>query len=79
MESLLLGRGSLRYNGRTADPAPGAEKPYYLARDQWERRTPAAQGMDAGLLDKAIAWAKTECAGGTQASLPASRLSSDTL
>ena len=40
--------------------APEAEKPYYPARDQWERRTPAELGMDAGLLDKAIAWAKTQ-------------------
>jgi CubicO group peptidase (beta-lactamase class C family) len=40
--------------------APEAEKPYYPARDQWERRTPAELGMDAGLLDAAIAWAKTE-------------------
>ena len=74
-----MGRGSLRYNGRTAVPAPGAEKPYYPARDQWERRTPAEQGMDTGLLDKAIACVKTERAGGTQASLPVSKLSSDTL
>ena len=58
---------------------PEAEKPYYPAHDRWERRSPAELGMDAGLLDKAIAWAKTERAGGTQASLPASRLSSDTL
>jgi CubicO group peptidase (beta-lactamase class C family) len=40
--------------------APEAEQPYYPARDQWERRTPAELGMDAGLLDKAIAWARTE-------------------
>jgi CubicO group peptidase (beta-lactamase class C family) len=40
--------------------APEAEKPYYPARDQWERRTPAELGMDAGLLDGAIAWAKTQ-------------------
>ena len=59
--------------------AAEAEQPYYPARDHWERRTPAELGMDAGLLDKAIACVKTERAGGTQASLPASRLSSDTL
>jgi len=40
--------------------APEAEKPYCPERDQWERRTPDELGMDAGLVDKAIAWAKTE-------------------
>ena len=37
-----------------------AEKPYYPTRDRWELRAPAELGMDAGLLDKAIAWAKTQ-------------------
>jgi hypothetical protein len=40
--------------------APEAEKPYFPSRGQWERRTPAELGMDAGLLDQAIALAKTE-------------------
>jgi CubicO group peptidase (beta-lactamase class C family) len=58
---LCTGLAVLAYPSR-ADlvAAPEAEKPYYPARDQWERRTPAELGMDAGLLDKAIAWAKTE-------------------
>jgi len=59
--SLCTGLAFLAYPDR-ADlvAAPKAEKPYYPARDQWERRTPAELGMDAGLLDEAIAWAKTQ-------------------
>ena len=40
--------------------AAETEKPYYPTRDQWERRAPAELGTDAGLLDKAIAWAKSQ-------------------
>src|SRR5579871_1528150 len=51
----LAGPGSAKFVA-----AQETEKPYYPARDRWERRTPAEVGMDADLLDKAIAWAKTQ-------------------
>jgi hypothetical protein len=58
---LCTGLAVLAYPSRADLVAtPEAEKPYYPAPDQWERRTPAELGIDADLLDEAIAWAKTQ-------------------
>src|SRR5262245_28372908 len=33
---------------------------YYPPKDQWEHRTPAQLGLDAALIDSAVAFAKTQ-------------------
>jgi CubicO group peptidase (beta-lactamase class C family) len=37
----------------------GAERPYFPPQDSWERRDPAAMGLDAAKLAEAVAFAKT--------------------
>ena len=50
---LFLLAGGVLAASQQAAPAP-----YFPDADRWETRQPAEVGMDAKLLDQAVAWAK---------------------